>query len=735
MSSRISRGQFIKRSTAAAAGLMVPWPGISQSMWGGAPSTTDVWRGSWVQRNKEEAGDLLLAGDGLGCHLVLGPKAASAVQQAARFLAADIQKISGYLPPIVPAPVSGTVNIRLATLGMDEIPAGVAANGWETQPEAFRIVTIDRDLWLAGADFRGTAFAVYTLSERLGIDPLYWWTGYEPQQFTRLVLKRTDYQTGPPAFRYRGFFHDDEDILPRPFGDNGYPLLTGDVPLEWYQRFFETALRLRMNMVAPYTRVHRREEVQRCASDWGLHYTSHHYDILLSNPFGIERFNLAEKRKVDHKWDWFNNRKGMTDYWKGGVEENKDFYTIWPVGLRGTDDRAYTFPPGTTPLKEAQTFREVLDTQVQMVTEALPQGHPPLFHFTLYTEMLEQYLHNKEAFDVPENVIIVWPDNNNGVMRQLPTDRGKWKHGVYYHLAYYGGNESKQALHTVAPLRIAEQFDKILAAGATEFMLVNTSELREFVMEARMIARICWEGKSMYPVDTAGLSPAAVADAYTNWWAREYFGGHEATITALYRQYYQLFDDAPTTWFGTDRVEEMLDLLYRKFTHQPYHPPADASLKEWTTMHQRYASAVTQAEKTASVLERPAAQFLFEQLTLGLLWNACTLECALILARALTAPGETQGWAHIMAARKPLEELELAILRAERPPFEKWYRETWIRNQRSRLNLHRPYSQLRAFVAEGGKASPRTPAVQVGHNIPDAQRWTRFLEERDKPAR
>src|SRR2546430_8118737 len=84
---------------------------------------------------------------------------------------------------------------------------------------------------------------------------------------------------------YRGFFHDDEDILPRPFDARGYPLQTGDVPLAWYRRYFETALRLRMNMVAPYVRVHRRFEVQQLASDWGLYYTSHHYDILVSNPF------------------------------------------------------------------------------------------------------------------------------------------------------------------------------------------------------------------------------------------------------------------------------------------------------------------------------------------------------------------------------------------------------------------------------------------------------------------
>ena|SRR5215469_3820988 len=46
------------------------------------------------------------------------------------------------------------------------------------------------------------------------------------------------------------------------------------------------------------TGVHRRYEVQKLASDWGLYYTSHHYDILASNPFGLERFNLAAEPAV-----------------------------------------------------------------------------------------------------------------------------------------------------------------------------------------------------------------------------------------------------------------------------------------------------------------------------------------------------------------------------------------------------------------------------------------------------
>ena len=35
----------------------------------------------------------------------------------------------------------------------------------------------------------------------------------------------------------------------------------------------------------------------------------------------------------------------------------------------------------------------------------------------------------------------------------------------------------------------------------------------------------------------------------------------------------------------------------------------------------------------------------------------------------------------------------------ERPPFERWYRKTWIRNDDSPYNLHRSYERTLAFLA------------------------------------
>lgn len=665
-----------------------------------APAQTAPWttalRGSWVQTGSASPGDVILAGTESVSQIVVGDGENAAVRQAAEFLAGDIEKISGHKPPLVKMASGDGVSIRLVTLGHGDLPAAIDGRTIEGQWESYRIVTADRTVWLVGSNPRGTAFAAYTLCERLGIDPLYVWTGYAPEHRDPLVMKRTNFAQGPPAFRYRGFFHDDEDLLPRPFDANGYPLQTGDVPLDWYRRFFETALRLRMNMVAPYTRVHRRYEVQKLASDWGLYYTSHHYDILVSNPFGLERFNLAAERGVRPEWNWFTNREGMLRFWRGGLMENRDLDVIWPVGMRGTEDRPFTFPPGTTDDDKAKTFREVIDEQVKMVRDALPKDKTPIFHFTMYSEMLPQYQRNPAAFDLPADVIVVWPDDNDGHMRALPSELGRWKHGVYYHLAYLGGRLTKQLTHTVAPSTVAEQFEKIVKSGATEYMLVNVSEVRDYVMGARMLADITWDAPAIY----AAPQPA---ERYTAWWSREYFGAPAHGVEAAYDKYFAVIDTPDKLWVAPDAIEDLLDRLYRKVAGETY-PAVDAGTLALMQSRKRQLDEALAAEARAEAgMSLSGQRFFSVDVALGLQVAQRQTQAALKLEEALRAPDAPRMWPLVFDARAALEQLETELARGEYPPFDRWYHETWIRSALSPSNPHRPYNQLRAFISSEGR--------------------------------
>jgi hypothetical protein len=659
-----------------------------------APWTATL-RGAWVQAGALATGDVTLASRDATASIVVSAAENSAVHRAAEFLAADIEKISGHRPPIVATADTSRAAIRLVTIGNGEIPAAVSTAALQGQWESYRIGTLGLDVWLVGSNPRGTAFAAYTLSERLGIDPLYIWTGYQPVHRDPLILKRTSFTQTPPAFRFRGLFHDDEDLLPRPFDANGYPLQTGDVPIEWYKRFFETALRLRMNMVAPYTRVHRRFEVQKLASDWGLYYTSHHYDILVSNPFGLERFNLAAERGVKPVWDWFTNRDGMLAFWRGGVLENRGLDVIWPVGMRGTQDRPFTFPAGITDEQKAATFREVIALQTAMVRDLLPKDKTPLFHFTMYSEMLPQYERDPAAFDLPSDVMIVWPDDNDGHMRGLPASLGKWKHGVYYHLAYLGGRLTKQLTHTVGPSVVAEQFEKIVKAGATEYMLVNVSEVRDYVMGMRMIADITWDAPAIYATPNS-------AARFTNWWSREYFTAAEGAETA-YSRYFAALDSPEKLWTASDAVQDLVNRLYQKVAGENYQPFNAETLSLLQSQNRQLEEALA-AESRAEAAVPPSEQrFLSIDVALGLETALGQTQAALKLEEALRASDAAHMWPLVRDARTSLEQLETVLARGEYPPFDRWYQESWIRGAASPNNPHRPYIQVRSFIANEGR--------------------------------
>ncbi|MEJ5993779.1 glycosyl hydrolase 115 family protein [Pedobacter sp. Du54] len=728
---KISRKNFLKNGAATLSLLTIGLPELfasptaKRTFYKSADSKAEVKiagriRGSWLRNGEAKLGDIDIS----RCEIVVAKNENSAVQQAAKFLANDLHKICGNEPKINDTKSANQKAIILTTFGNITLPEEIKSSQLNNKREAFHILALNDTVWLVGSDFRGTAYAVYTLSERLGVDPLYLWTGYEPEKHAKLTVVKLDYFADSPTIKYRGFFHDDEDVLPRPFDRYGYPLRIGDVPLIWYQRFFETALRLRMNMVAPYVRVHRRYEVQKCASDWGLFYTSHHYDILLSNPFGIERFHLAETRGVSTEWDWFAKKENMIKYWRGGVEENKEIQAVWPVGLRGTDDHAYEFPKDTPEKEQANVFREAIDAQVKTVKELTQTHETPVFHFTLYTEMLEKYRKHPDDFNVPEDVILVWPDNNDGIMRDLPTGKDRWKHGVYYHLAYYGGAPTKQGTHVVTPTRVVEQFKRIVDANATAFMLVNVSEFREHVMEARMIADICWNAPAV-------LNQPLPDQAYLKWWTREYFGENEDLLRA-YQDYYALIDSSEKTYFGATQFELILDNLHARFANKPTNGLDPAKLAVLKSRNAKFEAAFETIDKLLPTLTRAQQQFFFEHVVFGLRVDQRPTQAALLLLKALDSPDDHIAWNLIAEAMLPLEKLEVEILRAERPPFDKWYIPTWIRTTISPFNIHRSYTQLREFITNGGSESPIRQRVAIGHNIEGAKLWSTYLEEAEK---
>ena len=374
--------------------------------------------------------------------------------------------------------------------------------------------------------------------------------------------------------------------------------------------------------------------------------------------------------------------------------ENRDLDAYWPVGLRGTQDRSYTFPDGMSEDEKNKAYREAIEEQVKLTKSLLPAGKTPLFHFTLYTEMLPQYQSGK--LDVPPEVTIVWTDDNDGRMRALPQARDQWKHGVYYHLAYFSTTTrlTKQVTHIVSPSRVEDEFRRIVQSGATEYMLVNVSELREYVMEARMLAEICWDAGKAFAQPNA-------ADRYTQWWAREYFGQAASNdVAASYRGYYQILNNYDQISVGANQVLPVLEALGNKLQRKPVTPIAPDVLTSLEQRDAAYKAAFQNITSANARMTPDRQQYFYENVAFPLLIDWRQTTAAIKLIKAVADPDAAAARKLAVSAFDDLKTLEKEIQRAERAPFEKWYRKSWIRNDESPYNVHRSYEHMLAFMVE-----------------------------------
>src|SRR5262245_18518921 len=81
-----------------------------------------------------------------------------------------------------------------------------------THEEGFRVWCHDETaLFIGGQDDLGVVFGIYHFCETvLGVDPLGFWTDYEPPRRSEIPLDPFLYTSPKPAVRFRGWFVNDE---------------------------------------------------------------------------------------------------------------------------------------------------------------------------------------------------------------------------------------------------------------------------------------------------------------------------------------------------------------------------------------------------------------------------------------------------------------------------------------------------------------------------------------------
>jgi hypothetical protein len=142
---------------------------------------------------------------------------------AAHLLAEDIERVTGYKPNVLNRidNANGSQIILgeiQSTLIKEILGASPVIKKLEGKWESFAYTTINKPsansskaLVIAGSDPRGTAYGVFTLSEKIGVSPWYWWADVPVKQQQELIINQPEFISSQPAVKFRGIFINDED--------------------------------------------------------------------------------------------------------------------------------------------------------------------------------------------------------------------------------------------------------------------------------------------------------------------------------------------------------------------------------------------------------------------------------------------------------------------------------------------------------------------------------------------
>jgi hypothetical protein len=419
------------------------------------------------------------------------------VATAAELLANDIKTVTGKKPEISLTAIKEQKQCIIAgTLGqsklIDEmvknkkIDVSSLKNGYEqylVQIVNKPVKGVDKALVIVGNDHRGTAYGILSISKAIGVSPWYWWMDAPVTHKDAVNLKVAKYTSKIPSVRYRGIFINDEDWGLLRWAKNNYEKELGNIGPKTYEKVCELLLRLQANYLCPAmheasTAFHTIPENREVADRYGIVMGSSHCEPLL--------LNTASEwhRKEYGEWDYINNRASVDSVLNARAKELAPYENVYTLALRGLHDRAMNasndMHERMLMLKDAlMAQRQMIVKQTGKPAEEIPQA------FTPYKEVLDVY---DQGLTLPDDVTIIWPDDNYGYMKRLssPKEQNRsGRSGVYYHASYLGKPHDHLWMHTASPTIMYEELRKAYDMTADRIWLLNAGDIKscEFAVD------------------------------------------------------------------------------------------------------------------------------------------------------------------------------------------------------------------------------------------------------------
>ncbi len=509
----------------------------------------------------------------VGAPLVVAGEDWPAVRRAAGDLQADFERVAGRKPVLANAAGRSDTAVLIGTLGhsalIDALMASgkFDAKGLSGQWEGFVIQTVEqplpgmaRALVIAGSDARGTIYGIYELSQQIGVSPWSWWADVPVRKHAQLFAPAGLRIADAPTVQYRGIFLNDEEPALGGWVRKNY----GKFDHRFHARLFELILRLRGNMLWPAmwnpTFFADDPENGATAAAYGVVIGTSHHEPLMRAHHEWDSARMGP-------WDYRRNAEALREYWRGGLKQSRGTERLITVGMRGDGDEAMS-ASNDIPLLEriVRDQRELIKAEPDAATA--PQV------WALYKEVQSYY---EQGMQVPDDVTLLFSDDNWGHLRRVPTAaeaQRKGGVGIYYHLDYVGGPRNYKWLNVTPLPKMWEQMQLAAEAGANKLWIVNVGDLKPMEVPTEFFLSQAWK-----PADMT----VQAMDGWLRQWAEREFGAAHAQeiaeMVALYAKYngrrkpellspetysLQNYREAETVAGDYQRLAERAQTLYRQ---------------------------------------------------------------------------------------------------------------------------------------------------------------------------
>ncbi len=545
---------------------------------------------------KYAKGDFELAAGGKVADIYIDAADYKVVRIAADALAGDLEAVSGVKPRVSDSAsglgknvvIIGTLEKcgAIKKLVADKkLDVSKIDGGWEM----YLIAVVDKPmpgvetgLVVAGSDRRGAVFGAFELSAAAGVSPWVWWADVAPSKKASLVIKGGATVFGPPSVKYRGIFLNDEDFGLKPWAAKTYEPETGDIGPKTYAKMFELLLRLKANYMWPAmhkcTKAFNYYDKDKfVADDYAIVMGSSHCEQMLRN--NVDEWDFAKYGE----WSYVNNKENLLGYWDERVRVNGQFENVYTIGMRAIHDSA--MPDGKTTEERVALLDRIIKDQREMLAKHVnPDVTKVPQIFVPYKEVLDIYW---GGLKVPEDVTIVWPDDNFGYIRRLPTEEERKRpggNGVYYHISYWGPPHDYLWLNTTPPALIWEEMNKAYAYGAQRLWVLNVGDLKPGEIGTELFLQMAWDigSRNIFNIDKF----------LKEWAAREFGAEYAGDIADLMNEYYTL---------NYQRKPEHMG-FYDKYQIGAQNSDPEFSLYTYGDEAQKRIDAFDGIEKKASVI-------------------------------------------------------------------------------------------------------------------------------------